>query len=135
VDAVDSTVAFEAVVPMVPAGPDMAAAVAFYEGKLGFARQSTGELSDTEMVGRGPAQLLLQRTDDAYWASQTTVRFRISDVDALYAEIAVRGVDRITAIMATPWGTREFHVVEPFGVCLHFYQRAPNGNPAAAGSS
>lgn len=33
----------------------------------------------------------------------------------------VGNVARMTGIMNQPWGTREFHVVEPFGVCLHFY--------------
>lgn len=115
-------VAFETVVPIVPAGPDMAAALAFYEGKLGFRRLATGELSGSEMVRRGAVQLLLQRTEDTYWASQTTVRVRVSDVDALHAEVRAKGVERITEVMTQPWGTREFHLVEPFGVCLHFYR-------------
>ena len=121
----DTRVEFEAVVPIVPAGPDMAAALAFYEGKLGFVRRSTGDPSGTEVIGRGAVQLLLQQTEDAYWASQMTVRFRVDDVEALYDKVRARGVEKITGIMAQPWGTREFHVIEPFGVCLHFYERVP----------
>ena len=126
-------VAFEAVVPIVPAGPDMAAALAFYVGKLGFSTTVTGEPPSTLVVSRGPAQLILQRTEDAYWASQTTVRFRVSDVDALHAEIRAQGVARITEIMEQPWGTREFHLIEPFGVCLHFYEPQPAGDRTANG--
>ena len=114
-------VTFEAVVPIVPAGPDMAAALAFYVGQLGFSTTVTGDPPSTLVVSRGPAQLVLQQTEDTYWAAQTTVRFRVSDVDALHAEIRAQGVDRITEIMDQPWGTREFHLIEPFGVCLHFY--------------
>jgi len=128
-------VAFEAVVPIVPAGPDMAVALAFYVEKLGFSATVTGDPPTSAAVRRGAALVLLQRSDDVYWASQTTVRFRVSDVDALYAEVRAKGVEKITGIMVQPWGTREFHVIEPFGVCLHFYELLPvaDGTGGASG--
>jgi uncharacterized glyoxalase superfamily protein PhnB len=85
----------------------------------------TGDPPSTVLVSGGAAQLVSQRTDDAHWASQTTVRFRVSDVEALYAEIRAKGAERITGIMTQPWGTRELHLIEPFGVCLHFFEPLP----------
>ena len=116
------SVDFEAVVPIIPAGPDMSAALAFYVGKLGFATISPGE--DTVVIQRGAVQLILQKSDDTYWASQTAIRIRVRDLEATYTEMRDAGVGnacKMTGIMNQPWGTREFHVVEPFGVCLHFY--------------
>ena len=119
---VNESVDFEAVVPIIPAGPDMSAALAFYVGKLGFATISPG--GDTVVIRRDAVQVILQKSDDAYWASQTAIRFRVRDLEATYAEMQSAGVGdvaRMTGIMNQSWGTREFHVVEPFGVCLHFY--------------
>jgi catechol 2,3-dioxygenase-like lactoylglutathione lyase family enzyme len=46
-----------------------------------------------------------------------TYRFLVKDVDALHAELRIG-----KAPADTPWGTREFHVRDPDGNGLHFYQ-------------
>jgi len=46
-----------------------------------------------------------------------TYRFLVRDVDALCDELRIG-----KSPMDTPWGTREFHLRDPDGNALHFYQ-------------
>jgi catechol 2,3-dioxygenase-like lactoylglutathione lyase family enzyme len=60
-------------------------------------------------------------------------RFLVRDVDALYREFSARAVHVLASAQATPWhapantpwGTREFHVRDPGGNGLQFYQSPP----------
>lgn len=57
-------------------------------------------------------------------------RFLVRDVDALYLELSARSQSLLAlpdatpwhAPANTPWGTREFHVQDPSGNGLQFYQ-------------
>ena len=76
--------------PMIPAGKDMAAAVAFYEDKLGF--KATYKADDLSMVifQRSDVEIMLQDMDDPHTASQTSFRIQVSDVNSLYDEYHAR---------------------------------------------
>lgn len=60
-------------------------------------------------------------------------RFLVTDVDALHAEFTTRAPSALAssettpwhAPANTPWGTREFHVLDPSGNGLQFYQLVP----------
>jgi len=117
--------------PMIPAGKDMAAAVAFYEDKLGF--KATYKADNLSMVifQRSDVEIMLQNMDDPHTASQTSFRIQVSDVKALYAEYHAQGIAPFAlgegaglgTIKQTPWGTREFAVRDLAGVCITFYER------------
>jgi uncharacterized glyoxalase superfamily protein PhnB len=51
------------------------------------------------------------------------VRFVVDDVDALYAELKKHKnvIHPNGALETKPWGTREFGVLDPTGVCITFY--------------
>lgn len=57
-------------------------------------------------------------------------RFLVGDVDSLYRELSARNKKLLAAADVTPWhapantpwGTREFHVHDPSGNGLQFYQ-------------
>jgi len=65
-----------------------------------------------------------------------TYRFLVQDVDALYREFRAQASDLLAAAGTTPWhapantpwGTREFHVRDPSGNGLQFYQLSPRPN-------
>jgi predicted enzyme related to lactoylglutathione lyase len=67
-------------------------------------------------------------------------RFLVRDVDALYREFCARAVSVLASAQATPWhapantpwGTREFHVRDPGGNGLQFYQSSP---PSSSGDA
>lgn len=115
--------------PMLPAGKDMDAALAFYEQKLGF---SATYKDDTMVIlQRSQVEIMLMNNDDPHTAAQTSLRIQLSDVNALYNEYQAQEIapfDQgdgagITVLKETPWGTREFAVRDLAGVCITFYQR------------
>ena len=67
-------------------------------------------------------------------------RFLVRDVDRLYREFRTRAPSALAPAEATPWhapantpwGTREFHVRDPSGNGLQFYQLSPPLRPSAA---
>ncbi|HEX2568811.1 MAG TPA: VOC family protein [Polyangia bacterium] len=108
------------VTPFIPAGPDIQAAIDFYTRVLGFAvRWNAG---DYVCVGRDSAEIILQRMDDRHTASQLMLQIKVHDVAALAAEYAGRDFSpgQLGALEVKPWGNREMHVIDHYGVCLHF---------------
>jgi catechol 2,3-dioxygenase-like lactoylglutathione lyase family enzyme len=113
---------------------DVAASVRFY-GRLGFSLTFQDDPREPKYaaIRRDGVELHLQWHDKAQWAypaDRPTYRFVVQDVDALHAELRNNGA--ITADLATqspwripgdtPWGTREFHVLDPDGNGLQFYR-------------
>jgi hypothetical protein len=127
----DPTPVFSGLTPMIPAGKDIKAALAFYEQKLGF--MATYKADDLSMVilRRGAVEIILQNFDDPHTASQTSFRIQLSGVDALYDEYQAQAIAPfeqgdgagLGSINMTPWGTREFAVRDLAGVCITFYER------------
>jgi hypothetical protein len=127
----DPTPVLSSLTPMIPAGKDIKAALAFYEQKLGF--MATYKADDLSMVilRRGAVEIILQNFDDPHTASQTSFRIQLSGVDALYDEYQAQAIAPfeqgdgagLGSIKMTPWGTREFAVRDLAGVCITFYER------------
>jgi catechol 2,3-dioxygenase-like lactoylglutathione lyase family enzyme len=113
---------------------DIAESLRFY-ARLGFREISCDSVTDPRYAGvsRDGAELHLQWHDQAQWANPSdrpTYRFLVVDVDALYAEIVQSGAIAVEPSPQspwaspgdTPWGTREFHLRDPGGNGLHFYE-------------
>ena len=103
---------FEQVQPVLPTR-DVAAAIGFYVGRLGFelAFADSTEAPDYAGLRRGPVEIHLQSHDPAEWerVERPMLRFVVPDVEALFDEYAGQGVfHERTALRDTAWGTREF---------------------------
>lgn len=113
---------------------DVSASIRFYR-ELGFALAFQDRPVDPRYAGvaRDGVELHLQWQDAAQWAhpiDRPTYRFLVEDVDALYASFRRAGLlsepppggSPWSAPGETPWGTREFHVLDPDGNGLQFYR-------------
>lgn len=117
--------------PMLPAGKDVQAALAFYEDKLGFTPTYKADDLSLSILCRGDVEIMLQNYDDPHTASQTSMRIQVTGVDNLYDEYHAQGIapfeqnegPGLTTIKSTPWGTREFAIRDLAGVCITFYER------------
>ena len=111
---------------------DVSASVRFYT-RLGFSMTFQDRPIDPQYAGvlRDGVELHLQWQAESQWAypiDRPTYRIRVQEVDALYAELRDSGVlDGVGQSPwqtpgDTPWGTREFHVLDPDRNGLQFYR-------------
>ncbi|GEO80711.1 bleomycin resistance protein [Pararhodospirillum oryzae] len=104
---------------------DVEVSVAFYGRYLGFQQVFVMEDFSYGVVAFDGQSIHFTRAEDR--AAERATRARL----ALY--IAVRGIDalwqrlltnppptRVRALETTPWGMREFHVMDPDGCLLRF---------------
>lgn len=116
----------QSVQPVLMVG-DVPAALAFY-AKLGFAKSFVDNHAAPRYAGvrRGGAELHLQWHDEAQFAhpgDRPNTRFAVDDPDALFEEFRAAGaLSDASKPMDTPWGTREFHVRDPYRNGLQFYR-------------
>jgi uncharacterized glyoxalase superfamily protein PhnB len=110
--------------PLIPAGSDVDATIAFYVQQLGFTTRFTqGEPTEMAIVTRDAVEIFLCRNEDPYIAEQTSFRIHVQHVEQLYAEYQAQGVIHPNGQLATkPWGTQEFAILDPAGVCITFYE-------------
>jgi catechol 2,3-dioxygenase-like lactoylglutathione lyase family enzyme len=81
-------------------------------------------------ITRDGVALHLQWQDESQWAcahDRPTYRFLVQDVDGLFetfqsADAIAPSNSAWAAPGDTPWGTREFHVLDPDGNGLQFYR-------------
>jgi uncharacterized glyoxalase superfamily protein PhnB len=110
---------FLTVTPLLPAGPSLAQALDFYSRHLGF----TVAWQHGTMAGvrRGAVVLNLIENDTRAWIENASLGIGVDDLDALYQEY--RSIPaRVGPLELKPWGRREFHLIDPTGVCFQFYQ-------------
>jgi catechol 2,3-dioxygenase-like lactoylglutathione lyase family enzyme len=114
---------------------NVSASIRFYE-RLGFATAFQDRPVDPRYaaVARDGVELHLQWQDASQWAhaiDRPTYRIQVKEVDALYDELRARGALEGNGASGsspwrtpgdTPWGTREFHVLDPDGNGLQFYR-------------
>lgn len=116
------------------AARDVATSVAFYRS-LGFTLSFQDDRDHPKYAGvaRDGIEIHLQWADPEQWAWPTdrpACRFAVSDVDQLYREFVASGAIRPdtsqgspwAAPADTPWGTREFHLLDPGRNSLQFYR-------------
>jgi uncharacterized glyoxalase superfamily protein PhnB len=112
---------FLSVSPMIPAR-DVEEAIRFYRDALGFGLDyRDAEPAQFAIVGRDAVRLNLFFNEDQYLASQTSLRISVDGVEALYERCQAAGCVHPNGALGTrPWGTREFSVIDPSGVCIAF---------------
>ena len=114
-------------IPVLPV-EDFGATLSFYKDKLGFAETFRDNNEAPGYVGlkRDDVELHLTSVPGDLArtvAEQTMARFTVKDLDGLYAEYEKHEnvIHPNGKLAEKPWGTREFGVLDPSGVCLTFY--------------
>ncbi|QJE00470.1 VOC family protein [Massilia forsythiae] len=115
---------FLGVSPSIPAR-DVEEAIAFYRDALGFGlRYRDAEPAGFAIVGCEGAELHLFASQDRHLAEWTSLRIGVAGIDALHARCVAAGcVHPNGQLGERPWGTREFSIVDPSGVCIALVQR------------
>jgi uncharacterized glyoxalase superfamily protein PhnB len=115
---------FLRVSPLIPAR-DVEEAIRFYRDALGFELDyRDAEPAQFAIVGRDSAWLNLFANQDKYLADQTSLRIVVDGVDALYERCQAAGCTHPNgALGVKPWGTREFSIIDPSGVCIAFVEQ------------
>ncbi len=112
--------------PIIPAGHDMERALAFYEQQLGFTTvHKEGTPVTMAIVERDSVRIFLQKNDDRHLAEWTTFRIQVDHIEQLYEEFQAKGGGMIHPngkLQTKPWGTKEFAILDPAGVCITFYE-------------
>ena len=113
------------VLPVAEVGPTLS----FYKDKLGFNETFRDNDEAPGYVGlkRDEVEIHLAHVPGDLGrtvAGQTMARFLVKDVDNLFIEYSKQGdvIHPNGALATKPWGTREFGVLDPSGVCLTFYR-------------
>jgi catechol 2,3-dioxygenase-like lactoylglutathione lyase family enzyme len=108
--------------PLTPAGPDLAAALAFYTTHMGFTVEWQTETGAG--IRRDDVVFLLVANDNENWAENTSFSIGVTGLDALYEEY--RDIPaNVGPLEVKSWGRREFHMIVPSSVCLQFYEQSP----------
>jgi uncharacterized glyoxalase superfamily protein PhnB len=114
---------FLAVSPLISAR-DVEEAIAFYRISLGFELDyRDAEPAQFAIVGRDGARLHLFASQDKHLADWTSLRIEVDGIEALYERCQEAGCVHPNGLLGErPWGTREFSVLDPSGVCIAFVQ-------------
>jgi uncharacterized glyoxalase superfamily protein PhnB len=114
---------------------DMAEALDFYVGLLGFSAQGDPDQGNLSVV-RGDARLMLETTADFYSDSyNSAIRERLGsvsphalymeaeDLEELYRALEEAAVTIVDPLAERPWGQAEFTVADPAGNWLTFWRK------------
>jgi uncharacterized glyoxalase superfamily protein PhnB len=115
---------FLSVSPLIPAR-DVEEAIRFYRDSLGFDLDyRDAEPAQFAIVGQGGAHLHLFASQDKHLADWTSLRIEVDGIEALYARCRAAGCVHPNGVLESKsWGTREFSIVDPSGVCIALVQR------------
>jgi uncharacterized glyoxalase superfamily protein PhnB len=116
---------FLSVSPLIPAR-DVEESIAFYRQALGFDLiYRDAEPAQFAIVGSDGARLHLFASQDQHLADWTSLRIEVEGLDALHTRCFDAGcVHPNGGLGSRPWGTREFSIVDPSGVCIAFVEQA-----------
>jgi catechol 2,3-dioxygenase-like lactoylglutathione lyase family enzyme len=125
-------------IPVLPSR-DTRRTLAFYR-QLGFANLGAEEWRDDYLVLRaGELEIHFFRWDDLDpEASGALCHLQVGDADALHRlwsplRLPGKGVPRMSPVSSTPWGVRQFALVDPDGNCLscrHMARELTSAGPA-----
>jgi uncharacterized glyoxalase superfamily protein PhnB len=118
---------------------DMATALAFYRGTLGFTLDSGGDEATNSSLTREHAHVMIETAADHFGddynaairerlgtPSSIALYMEASDLTALYARLEAAEGARIVDPLATrPWGQDEFTIEDPDGHWLTFWKKGP----------
>ncbi len=113
-------------IPVSPAGKDVDATVRFYEESLGFSTLFRhGTPTEMAVIKRGHVEIMLTLNADKHLADNTAFRIKTTHVEALYNELSAKTPSPIHPngkLAQKPWGSTEFAVIDPAGVCITFFE-------------
>ena len=120
-----ATTNFLNVSPLIPAR-DVEKSIAFYQNALGFdLTYRDADPAQFAIVGRDGVKLHLFANQDKHLADWTSLRIEIEGIDPLYRRCQENGcVHPNGSLGLRPWGTREFSIIDPSGVCIEFVEQA-----------
>jgi uncharacterized glyoxalase superfamily protein PhnB len=115
---------FLSVSPLIPAR-DVEEGIAFYRQALGFdLLYRDAEPAQFAIVGSEGARLHLFASQDKHLADWTSLRIEVEGLDALHARCFDAGCLHPNGELGSrPWGTREFSIIDPSGVCIAFVEQ------------
>jgi len=112
---------------------DLAAALPFYVGVLGFSVRSKGETADKSAVlTRDHVEIGL--AENGGDPTQDGCAFHVTGLESLLGEFKARGLQKDISDISVelrrdgPWNV--FYVVAPDGLCYWFGERQPDGSPS-----
>jgi catechol 2,3-dioxygenase-like lactoylglutathione lyase family enzyme len=105
----------------------LAEARPFYEDFLGFGGGwGDDEGSTYAIIRRSGVELHLNA--ESRLTGSSGMLLRLDGIDALHAELSAKAVPFAPSpITFTPWDSRVFHVIDPFGNAIQFWQNNPAG--------
>jgi catechol 2,3-dioxygenase-like lactoylglutathione lyase family enzyme len=109
------------VAPELPV-PDLAAALEYYTGRLGFDVAAVMPDRGYAIVERDNVALHLFVADATH--SPVGIHVFAGRLDEVHNDLESRGARIIQAIVRQPWGNREFRVVDPAGNTIKFTEPA-----------
>lgn len=114
---------------------DVAQALDFYVGKLGFNLVRGGPEEANSSIERGDAHLMIEGAASFYspgynaaireriaGRSPTALYIEAEDLDALYASVTSAGLKVVDPLADREWGQTEFTVEDPGGNWLTFWK-------------
>ena len=116
-----------AICPVVPVR-DVALSADFYRRHLGFSTAFLAEDRSYAVVTRDGQAIHLtdaSQSEEALRATANNISFyiEVEALDALWESVeASRPTSKVRAPEDKPWGTREFHILDPDGCLLRFGQ-------------
>ena len=106
---------------------DIARSVAFFESKLGF-KKIYAQQGHYGIVASGAVELHFWACADRKIAEATGCRISVQGVGALHAQCAGHAIVHPNAgLVAKPWGTQEFAILDPDGNLITFFEDSPPG--------
>ena len=114
---------------------DMAEALDFYVGRLGFTAEGDAEQQNVSVV-RGDARLMIETTADFYGdaynaairqrlgsASPNALYMEAEDLEELHSALEGSDVGIVDPLADRTWGQAEFTVEDPAGNWLTFWKK------------
>jgi len=125
-DSAAGAIALQPPIPTLRVGA-LTQAKPFYEGFLGFHGDWGSEEGSTyAQISRSGVTLHLNA--ESRLAGSAGMLVRMEGLDALHAELSAKaGPFAPSAISFTPWDSRVFHVVDPSGNAIQFWENNPPG--------
>jgi Glyoxalase superfamily protein len=103
---------------------DIERSAAFFFSKLGFTKIHVAQ-GEYGIVSNGAIEIHFWACKDRHIAEATSCRVQVQGIESLHSQCASHAIVHPNATLAsTPWGTKEFAILDPDGNLVTFYERA-----------
>lgn len=101
---------------------DITETVKFYTNKLGFMCRFKNDRF--AILNKDDIEIQFTKCHDPYVIAWSSFSIQVSDVDALHSEYSGKNfVHSNGKIKDTAYGTREFSLIDPYGICITFFEK------------